>query len=112
MRTNIVNKANPTLASATLKVIKTKTKNIEVFVKIKNIFKEIKINSINISKIISRIIKWYQIFDIKNLKNTIWIINKKAKFIVKSKEKTIYNWIRKIKKIIIILILLDYILLL
>lgn len=78
---------------------------------IKNKFKEIKITNISISKIISKIIKWYQIFAIKILKKNNWIINKNLKFIVKSNEKNIYSWIKQIKKIII-KILLIYILLL
>ena len=57
VRTNIVKRAKPILASATLKVINIKIKNIENLFKIRKIFNEKKINNINISKIINKIIK-------------------------------------------------------
>lgn len=60
----------------------------------------------NISKIIKIIIKWYQIFAINILNITVWINNKNIKFLTMSKEKAIYNWIKKIKKIIIIKLLI------
>ena len=71
LRTNIVSRERPILASDTLKVINKKIKNIDILFTKKNRFIIIKINSINISKIINKIIKWYQILE----KNRLYIIS-------------------------------------
>ena len=49
-----------------------------------------KINNINISKIINKIIKWNQILEKKNLNITIWIKIIKYKLEIKSIENNIY----------------------
>ena len=49
-----------------------------------------KINNINISKIINKIIKWNQILEKKNLNITIWIKIIKYKLEIKSIENSIY----------------------
>ena len=58
------------LASDTLNVINKKIKNIDILFIIKNIFIIKKISNMNISKIINKIIKWYQILE----KKTLYII--------------------------------------
>ena len=68
---------NPILASATLKVIKQKIKKKDSLYKYIYIFTIKKILNINISKIINKIIKWYQILQKRTLKNIIIkVINK------------------------------------
>ena len=67
LRTNIVSKDNPILASDTLNVINKKIKNIDILFIIKNIFIIKKISNMNISRIINKIIKWYQILEKKIL---------------------------------------------
>ena len=62
---------NPILASATLKVIKQKIKKKDSLYKYIYIFIIKKILNINISKIINKIIKWYQILQNNNLKRII-----------------------------------------
>ena len=62
---------NPILASATLKVIKQKIKKKDSLYKYIYIFTIKKILNINISKIINKIIKWYQILQNNNLKRII-----------------------------------------
>ena len=49
-----------------------------------------KINNINISKIINKMIKWNQILEKKNLNITIWIKIIKYKLEIKSIENSIY----------------------
>lgn len=60
LRIIIVNKDMPTLASATLRVIKIKTHTPDNPAKPSAKFKLINTNSINISRIIRIIITWYQ----------------------------------------------------
>ena len=68
---------NPILASATLKVIKQKIKKKDLLKESKNKFNSKKILNINISKIINKTIKWYQILQKRTLKNIIIkVINK------------------------------------
>lgn len=55
------------LASDTLKVINKKIKNIDILLTKKNMFIIKKINNINISKIINKIIKWYHTLEKKIL---------------------------------------------
>ena len=96
LRTNIVRSDSPILASETLKVINKKTKNIDILCIIKNKFIIKKINNINISKIINKIIRWYQILE----KKILSIINCKKNKI--NKDDTTFN--EKIKQVINIII--------
>ena len=56
-----------------------------------------KINNINISKIINKIIKWNQILEKKNLNITIWIKIIKYKLEIKSIENSIYTINNRVK---------------
>ena len=65
-------------------------KNLLILLVIKKKLIIKKINNINISKIINKMIKWNQILEKKNLNITIWIKIIKYKLEIKSIENSIY----------------------